>query len=206
MSEKLYLYPIWLRVWHGINALTILTLIATGISLQYSDVNFEIMKFDFSVTFHNIAGYIMAINYMFFVIANFVTGNIRFYRIKLKGLIKKLIKQSNYYAFGMFKGEKTPYPITKDRKFNPLQKVTYVLFMFVIAPVLIISGLALLFPEFILPHFMGFSGIQLTAMTHAASGFLISLFLVIHIYISTTGKPISSNFKSIMTGYHETHK
>ena len=203
MSEKLYLYPIWLRVWHAINALVILILIATGISLQYSDANFELLKFDISVTFHNIAGYIMAINYLFFVIANFKTGNVRFYRIKLKGLIKKLIKQANYYAFGMFKGEKTPYPITKDRKFNPLQKVTYVFFMFVIVPFLIVSGLALLFPEFIIPRVAGFSGIQLTAMLHAATGFLISLFLVIHIYTSTTGKPISANFKSIVNGYHE---
>jgi thiosulfate reductase cytochrome b subunit len=203
MSEKLYLYPIWLRVWHAINALVILILIATGISLQYIDINFEMMKFDSSVTFHNIAGYIMGINYTFFVIANFVTGNIRFYRIKPKGLVKKLLKQSNYYAFGMFKGEKTPYPITKDRKFNPLQKVTYVFFMFVIVPLLIISGLALLFPEFILPRVLGFSGIQLTAMLHASTGFLVSLFLIIHIYISTTGKPISANFKSILNGYHE---
>jgi len=203
MSEKLYLYPIWLRVWHAINALVILTLIVTGISLQYSDANFEMLKFDLSVTVHNVAGYVMVANYLVFVFTNFVYGNIRFYRIKFNGFYKKLLKQANYYAFGMFKGEKTPYPVTKDRKFNPLQKVTYVCFMFIVVPLLIISGLALLFPEFVIPRVVGFSGIQLTAMLHATTGFLISLFLVIHVYISTTGKPISSNFKAIITGYHQ---
>lgn len=203
MSERLYLYPVWLRVWHAINALSILTLIVTGISLQYSDVNFEMFKFDISVAIHNAAGIIVSINFLYFLISNFVTGNIKFYYIEMKGLMDRVLKQANYYAFGMFKGETTPFPISKDRKFNPLQKVTYVLYMFLIVPALIISGLALLFPEFIIPHFFGFSTIQLTALTHASSGFLISVFLIIHVYISTTGKPIISNFKGIITGYHE---
>jgi thiosulfate reductase cytochrome b subunit len=202
MAEKLYLYPLWLRVWHGINALLIIALIVTGISLQYSNTQFMIIPFDLSVSYHNISGIIVSVNYLLFFIANFISGNIRFYRISLKGLFQQLIRQSMYYLSGMFKGESSPYPVTADRKFNPLQKVAYIVVMYVFMPLVIISGIALLFPETIVPRVFGFSGIHLTALLHSAVGFGISLFLIIHVYISTTGKPISRNFKSIMTGWH----
>jgi thiosulfate reductase cytochrome b subunit len=202
MAEKLYLYPLWLRIWHGINALLIIVLIVTGISLQYSNTQFMIIPFDLSVTYHNLAGIVVSVNYFFFVIANILSGNVRFYRLELKGLVQNLIRQSMYYLLGMFKGESSPYPVTRDRKFNPLQKIAYIVVMYVLLPLVIISGIALLFPETIVPRVFGFSGIQLTALLHSAVGFGISLFLIIHVYISTTGKPISQNFKSIMTGWH----
>jgi len=202
MAEKLYLYPLWLRIWHGVNALLIIVLIVTGISLQYSNTQFMVIPFDLSVTYHNLAGIVVSVNYFFFFIANILSGNVRFYRLEAKGLVQHLMRQSMYYLSGMFKGESSPYPVTRDRKFNPLQKIAYIVVMYVLLPLVIISGIALLFPETIVPRVFGFSGIQLTALLHSAVGFGISLFLIIHVYISTTGKPISQNFKSIMTGWH----
>lgn len=203
MAERLYLYPIWLRIWHGINGILIIILIITGLSLQYSSNEYIRIRFDLAVSLHNISGILLSFNYVFFVIGNFVTGNIRFYILEWKGLADRIFKQSLYYISGMFKGESTPFPVNKDRKFNPLQKVSYIISMYVFVPLVIISGLALLFPEFIIHRVLGFSGIQLTALLHSATGFLISVFLIIHIYICTTGKPVSKNFKSMWTGWHE---
>ena len=37
MDQKVYLYPVYLRLWHLLNALFFLVLILTGLSMQYSD-------------------------------------------------------------------------------------------------------------------------------------------------------------------------
>src|SRR5665647_2348183 len=101
MSEKkIYFYPVWLRIWHGINALGILILIFTGISMQYSNTKFELINFELAVNLHNIAGILIIANYLLFLIGNILTSNKKFYRLKLKGLIKRLILQISYYTSG----------------------------------------------------------------------------------------------------------
>lgn len=205
MTEKLYLYPIWLRLWHAVNAFMFLVLLVTGVSLQYSSIDFPLIRFDYAVQYHNIAGIILSFNYLIFVIGNLTTGNARFYKLKIKGLFQDLMKQANYYMFGTFKGEKTPFPVNANRKFNPLQKVAYVATMYVFIPIMILTGLALLFPETIVENVFNLSGIYLTALLHGVVSIMLLLFLVIHLYFSTMGKTPTSNFKSIINGYHEAH-
>jgi len=204
MSEnKIYFYPIWLRIWHGINALCILILIITGISLQFSYPGFEIINFNLAVNLHNIAGILLATNYLLFFIGNIATGNGRYYRLKLKGLFKKILLQADYYTSGMFKNQPHPFPLSEKRKFNPMQKVMYVAVMYFLVPGVIITGLALLFPETIIADVYSVSGIFITAIFHASMGFLISIFLVDHLYVCTIGKHPLHNFKSMINGYHE---
>jgi len=102
----------------------------------------------------------------------------------------------------MFKGEKHPFPVTEKRKFNPLQKLTYVLAMYVALPLLIISGAGLLFPEITLPRFFGVSGLILTDILHITMGFFLSVFMVIHIYTCTLGAKPTSLFWGMISGYH----
>ncbi|MDV7392529.1 cytochrome b/b6 domain-containing protein, partial [Arthrospira platensis SPKY1] len=155
-------------------------LIATGISMQYSNPDAPLIRFDLAVSWHNIAGVILSLNYLIFLIGNLVTDNGSFYKITLKGFFASILKQMDYYIRGHFKGEPTPYPVNKKRKFNPLQKLTYVGAMYVLVPVVILTGVALLFPETIIDKVFAFSGIYLTALLHGVVGFLLSLFLVIH--------------------------
>jgi thiosulfate reductase cytochrome b subunit len=103
----------------------------------------------------------------------------------------------------MFKGEKHPFPVTIERKFNPLQKVTYVLAMYLAMPMLIISGLGLLFPEVTINRVFGVSGLILTDILHITMGFFLSIFMVIHIYTCTLGARPTSLFRGMITGFHE---
>lgn len=201
MAKLSYHYPISIRLWHGLNALCILALIATGISMYYVDPDRTLIEFSWAVKIHNVTGVILSFSYLIFFIANIVTGNRKYYKMPLKGIGERLFKQGRYYAFGMFKGEKKPYPITEERKFNPLQKLFYVLVMYVGVPLVIISGWGLIFPESVIRAMFGVSGILITSILHVAMGFFISLFLVIHIYVSTIGHTRSANFKSIINGY-----
>jgi thiosulfate reductase cytochrome b subunit len=72
-------------------------------------------------------------------------------------------------------------------------------------PLVIISGIALLFPEIIIEKIYTFSGVFVTAILHSVMGFFISIFLIIHIYIASIGKSPIENFKSILNGWHQTH-
>lgn len=200
-KEKLYLYPTWLRVWHGLNAISILSLVITGISLQYSTAAY-VVDFESAISFHNIFGIMLAVLYIPFIVGNIITINGESYKMKIKGLMNRLFIQGRYYLIGYFKNENPPFPISKKEKFNPLQKVAYVFTMYLFLPAVIISGLGLLFPEFIIEDVLGFRGIQLTAIFHSMMGFFLSLFLIIHVYIVSVGKNPFSNFKSMINGYH----
>jgi thiosulfate reductase cytochrome b subunit len=205
MSEKYYFYPRWIRVWHLVNAILCLLLIVSGISLQYSDVDSYVIGFQKAIAIHNFCGVALTLNYTLFIAGNIIRGNGTHYRLVLKGLGKRLWKQLYYYAYGVFKGEPAPYPVGKARKFNPLQQISYVIIMYVALPLIFITGWALLFPEFILKRFLGFSGVFLSAQLHMAMGFLVSVFLIIHVYVSTMGRTVGSNFRSMITGWQEAH-
>jgi thiosulfate reductase cytochrome b subunit len=206
MSHKLYLYPKWIRFWHWLNALMFIILIITGISMQYTDkeTNYLIIHFDWAVVLHNIAALIITISYMMFVTGNVLSKNGKQYRIDYKKIWMELLIQFRFYAFGMFKGEPHPFPVTEERKFNPLQQFVYVMAMYVGFPVLIITGLGLLFPEINIKGFFGISGLLMTDLLHITVGFFLSIFMIIHLYTCTLGSKPTSLFKGMITGYHET--
>ncbi|KKL07464.1 hypothetical protein LCGC14_2585760 [marine sediment metagenome] len=207
MEEKIYIYPGYIRIWHLLNALFFLVLILTGISMQYSNPDSPLIPFRISVELHNIAGIGLTINYLVFIIGNSLSGNRKQYKIQWKGLWERLMKQARYYLRGYFRKEEHPFPITEDSKFNPLQAITYAMAMYLGVPLLCLTGIGLLFPETILDRIFGLSGLLVADLLHVTSGFLLSLFMIIHIYLCTLGlKPIK-NFKAIFTGWHETeHK
>ena len=200
-TEKIYFYPVWLRVWHGINALGIIILIISGLAIQ-SGSGSSVIGFNISVNLHNFAGIIVSLSYLCFFIGNIISKNGKFYLFNLKGFLKRLIKQSIYYSWGMFHGMDYPFPLSAKKKFNPLQQFIYVSIMYLVIPFVIISGIALLFPELIIENVYGVSGIFLTAIVHSAMGFFISIFLIIHLYVASIGKSPLENFKSMITGWH----
>lgn len=200
-NNKLYFYPLWLRIWHGINAVGIILLIITGLLMQ-SGHESSFISFGVVIKMHNITGTIVGLNYLLFLIGNMVTNNSKFYIVKPKGFLKRPMKQAYYYTWGMFHGMKAPYPLSEKRKFNPLQKYFYILVMYIAVPLVVITGFTLLFPEIIVEKIYNISGVLITAVFHSALGFIISVFLIIHLYVSSIGKSPLENFKSIITGWH----
>ena len=201
----MYLYPKWIRLWHVTNAIMFIILIVTGLSMQYTDKEnaFYVVGFANAVKWHNFAALVLTAGYVVFVAGNIFTDNDKYYKIKKENFVADLIKQLKYYSLGMFKGEKHPFPVTEERKFNPLQKVTYVLAMYLGMPLLIISGVGLLLPEITIKVLFGISGLILTDILHITMGFFLSIFMIIHIYTCTLGSKPTSLFRGIITGYHE---
>ena len=204
-EERYYLYPVWVRLWHLINALCCLFLILTGISMQFSNPKVPLIRFDIAVSIHNISGILLSVNYLLFFTGNLFTRNGKFYKIFFPGFPGRLKAQYHYYTGGLFRHEEPPFPVNWESKFNPLQLFSYVVIMYIMVPVPFITGWALMYPEIIPTRFWEFSGLHLMDLVHIFSGFVISIFMFVHIYFCTIGKSPVSNFKSIINGYHEPH-
>lgn len=201
----MYLYPKWIRAWHITNALMFIILIITGLSMQYTDKDNSsyMVGFAKAVKWHNFAALVLTASYVIFVLGNNFTGNGKYYRIKKENILSDLMKQMRYYTIGMFRGEKHPFPVTLERKFNPLQKFSYVFAMYLGMPLLIISGIVLLFPDLALNTIFGMSGLVLNDVLHITIGFFLSIFMIIHIYTCTLGAKPFSLFRGMLSGYHE---
>ncbi|MGQ9819460.1 MAG: cytochrome b/b6 domain-containing protein [Candidatus Kapaibacteriales bacterium] len=204
--KKIYLYPFWLRFWHWLNALLFFLLISSGLSLHFSSPKTGLIPFKTAILIHNISGILLSLNYLYFLVLSLIKGNYKYYLPKLKGFWQRIYLQARYYAIGIFIGEPHPFDPNLEQKFNPLQQVTYLIIMAIFMPLIILSGWALMFPEFAPDEFLGLGGVWPMALLHTIMGYTLSIFMLAHIYLGTTGRTIGELFKSMLTGWHLSHE
>lgn len=203
MSHRVLLFSPWIRLWHWTNLFFMLGLVVSGLSLHFSDPKVGVIDFNLAQRVHNIFGIALAVNYFFFLVANFASGNWQQYVPKLRGYPGHALKQIRYYLWDIFLGRPAPFPTTPEDHFNPLQKVIYLAVMYVLMPILILSGLMYLWPELAPDRLFGVDGLLPVAMAHYIVAYFIVLFMCAHVYLCTCGKKVSSDFKAMLTGWHE---
>lgn len=203
MSERVYIMPVWLRAWHWLNALCFLLLIVSGASLHFASPNsMFLVPFEHARVMHNVSGIAITVFYVFYLGANAVTGNWRQYIPPVAGLMDELNAQNAYVAVDIFKGRPPPLVPTRERKFNALQQMTYILVMYAAMPALIASGFLFLFPEVLPATLFGLPGLLPVAVFHYCLGFLLTLFLLGHVYMGTMGTTAGAGFRMMITGWH----
>ncbi len=203
MGQALYLYPLWLRLWHWINALLFISLVLSGFSLHFVELPLPKLSFDNAIVVHNASGIMIAVMYVIYFVFNIMTGNWRHYVPRMRGLMKALIVQSKFYGSGIFKGEPHPYPATEKCKFNPLQQLTYMFVTMAGLPILIITGLLYLFPEFLPRELMDLGGMTMIATAHYLISILMTIFLLGHIYLATMGETPTAEIRKMTSGWVE---
>jgi len=200
----MYLYPVWVRLWHFINAVLILVLIVSGIYMQFAGTDAPSLTGGFAraVRWHDISAIVLIISYICFIVGNLISGNGKNYIIRKKDIHPGMGRQLKYFIYGMFMGWKQPFPVTLQNKFNPLEKVIYLFIMYLALPLLILSGIVLMFPDMTIIRIFGTGMFIVTNILHIILGLIISLFLIIHIYFCTIGPKPGSLFRGIITGYY----
>ncbi|MHC5038050.1 MAG: cytochrome b/b6 domain-containing protein [Planctomycetota bacterium] len=197
-QKELYLHTRVERIWHGVHVISVLLLILTGINLRFpGDV--PIFGFEGAVRMHNLFGKILTLDFAVWILALLVTGRIRHYvPRRRRDFAHGLLKQAAFYLFGSFRKDSPPFGITEEQKFNPLQKWAYLLVMFGIIPLLVLSGVALMMPE----RTEGWSGGRLHTfgVGHRLLAYTVTAFLVLHIYLATLGTSARQAFRSMITG------
>ena len=64
----------------------------------------------------------------------------------------------------------------------------------------------LMIPDLIAYNVFNISGLIFYDVLHIVVGFVLSIFLLIHLYTCTLGDTPGSLFKSMVNGYHEEHE
>ncbi|UCD32641.1 MAG: cytochrome b/b6 domain-containing protein [Desulfobacterales bacterium] len=193
---NVYLYTRYERFWHWLQMVLIFLLLVTGLEVHGL---FTLFGFKAAVEIHNYVGLTWLIAFAFFVFWVFTTGEWKQYI----PTTKKMFAVIRYYSYGIFRGETYPVPKRKDAKHNPLQRLTYLSLAALLLPVQMVSGL--LYWGYNSWADWGLAGLSLgiVALVHIVGAFAIFAFIIVHVYMTTTGHTILAHTKAMITGWEE---
>lgn len=199
MKKRVQIYTGFERFWHWTQAVLVLFLALTGFEIHGS---FHFFGFEEAVRYHNIAAYLLIALIVFAIFWHFTTGQWRQYVPTLENVRAQL----EYYVFGIFRNAPHPTKKTVLSKLNPLQKITYFLLKVLLFPLTVISGLLYMFYRY--PSRYGIEAINIEslrfiAIAHTLGAFLMVAFVVLHVYMTTTGETVLSNLRAMITGYED---
>ena len=163
---------------------------------------FSWLGFRTAVEIHNFAGLTWLIAFAFFVFWVFTTGEWKQYI----PTTKKMIEVVRFYAYGIFRGEPHPVPKRKEAKHNPLQRLVYLNLAAILLPLQMITGF--LYWGYNSWTAWGISGLSLgvLAWIHIVGAFAIFSFIIVHVYMTTTGHSIFAHTKAMITGWEDVHE
>jgi len=194
--RRFYLYSRYERFWHWLQAALIAMLLLTGLEAHGS---FHLFGFQRAVGLHNALGLAWLGSFAFFVFWVFTTGEWKQYA----PTTKKLLEVVRHYSLGIFRGEPHPCPKSPDAKHNPLQRLTYLALAALLLPFQMATGLAYwLYPSW---KSLGLAWMDLDvlAAAHLAGAFALLIFLVVHVYMTTTGHSPLAHLKAMCSGWEE---
>lgn len=119
---------------------------------------------------------------------------------------RNLKAQFAYYITGIFKNAPHPTRKTLLSKLNPLQRLVYLGLKILFIPVMVVSGLLYMFyryPQSGKIESLSINSVQAVAIIHTLGAFILVAFIIVHLYLITTGQTITSNLKAMLTGWEE---
>jgi thiosulfate reductase cytochrome b subunit len=195
-KKKIYLYTRFERFWHWVQSLLIFMLLLTGFEVHGV---FSLFGFQKAVEYHNFLGLTWVILFIFIVFWVVTTGEWRQYI----PTTKKLFEVIGYYSSGIFKG--LPHPVKKsaNAKHNPLQRLTYLGLTAILLNLQMGTGLLYyLYNDWAIWN-LTFLDLRLLALIHLACAFAILAFIIVHVYMTTTGHTLTSHIAAMFSGWEE---
>lgn len=196
MTERVYLFKGFVRFWHWSQATLIIFLMVSGFEVHGT---YQLLGFDKAVAYHSIAAWGLVGLWVFAIFWHLITGEWRQYAPTTHNVLAIM----RYYSSGIFKNEPHPFRPSSRQKHNPLQRLTYLVILTLLSPLLWFTGWLYMFyadwPAW------GLSALQLewVATGHTIGAFLMLAFLVSHLYLITTGHKLTSQVKAMITGWEE---
>lgn len=200
--KEVYMYRFYERLWHWTMAFAVILLALTGFEIHYTGT-FNFFGLETSVRLHNVLAGILVVNSGLSLFYHVITGEIKqFFRFHRK-FIHEILVQVFYYIHGIFTHQ--PHPIDKspERKLNPLQQLTYILLLNVLLPFQVITGIFIWAIGYWPQLSTKVGGIAYLAPIHHLAAWLFLTFLVVHIYLTSTGHTVTGNLKAMITGVDE---
>ena len=203
--ERVHMYDAYERLWHWLQAAAILMLLFTGLIIHKPHF-FGIFSFRYVVNVHNVLGFILLTNAVLSLFYHLASGEIRQYLPEPKGFVARSLAQAMYYSRGIFAGNPHPLEKTKQNKLNPLQQITYLMILNILLPAQIITGI-LIWGLQRWPNIAAeLGGLPTLALVHTLVAWTFATFIVMHIYLTTTGHTPLAGIKSMIVGWDEVEK
>ncbi len=193
--KKVYLYRAYERFWHWTQTVLVFILMITGFEIHGS---YELLGYESAVDTHNTTAWIFLVLTVFTIFWHITTDMWRQY-IPTR---KNLNAQIQYYISGIFKNMPHPTGKTQLSKLNPLQKIVYSALKVLVFPVMFISGFLYLYFNFPIKGFE-LNSLETIAVLHTIGAYVLVSFVIIHLYLITTGRSVFSNLKAMITGWEE---
>lgn len=194
--KNIYLYARFERLWHWLQTLLIIILLLTGFEVNGA---FTLFGFGTAVEVHNFVGLTWLIAFAFFAFWIFTTGEWKQYI----PTTKKMLSVVRYYMYGIFRGEAHPVPKRKEAKHNPLQRIVYLLLAALLLPVQMVTGFLYWGYNSWGEWGLSWLSLQVVALIHTAGAFAILSFIVVHVYMTTTGHSIFAHVRAMITGWEQ---
>jgi thiosulfate reductase cytochrome b subunit len=207
MSEKkmIYLQPTPVRIWHWLNALGIVTLCLTGAQIRFPEYVNLFGTYKAAIRLHNTAGIVVSLSFSlwFFYYTLFAGTMAQLYFPKKEDIQHGLIRQAIFYFFNYFRGKPNPHHTTPDNKFNPMQKSAYLAIMFVLVPLVSLTGIFLMNIAPLRDLLIMIGGLKILVGTHFLLACSLCAFLFTHVYLATLGHTPFAHFVPMWTGWEE---
>ena len=204
-KKMVYLQPLPIRIWHWVNALGIITLIVSGLQIRFPEAITILGSYRAAIWTHNIAGLIVAVFFaIWLVYYKMVRDTLdKIYIPNAEDLMHGILRQLLYYCFWYFVGRPSPFHASPEVKFNPMQKAAYLVVMFFIVPMVILTGILLMNVTPLRVLILMSGGIKIIDALHFVSAACIFAFLFTHVYLSTLGATPLAYFKPMIFGWEE---
>ena len=201
-AKSVYMYSAYERFWHWLQAAAIFFLLVTGLEIHFPGT-FRILGFELAVRSHNIIAFVVVLNAALAAFFHFASGEIRQFLPEPQGFFRGAILQIRYYLFGIFRGEPHPFEKNPNQKMNALQQVTYLAILNLLLPLQIGTGLLIWGAQRWSTVDSVFGGLGVLGPIHALGAWLFAAFLVVHMYLTTTGPTPTAYVKAMVTGWEE---
>jgi len=205
MSQRVYLYSFYQRIWHWLQAIVILALLWTGLELHSPELPTGI-NFENALNLHIVLGFVLIGNALFGLFYHLTTGRVREYMPEPHDFFSMAIKQAVYYLRGIFRGDPHPFERRPGHKLNPLQQVTYLAILNILLPLQTLTGLLAWAAQYV-PSWAGaVGGLPVLGPVHTLGAWLFGAFLILHVYLTTTGPTPLAHIITMIRGWEEAHE
>lgn len=200
--RQMYLYSLYERLWHWLQAVAILLLLLTGY-LIHNPKWLSWIPYRGLVYAHNVFAVVLLFDAALAFFYHLASGEIRQFLPPTRGFFYQAYQQARYYLYGIFRGEPHPFHKTRERKLNSLQQATYFVLLNVMLPVQMLTGI-LMWLGWYWPDLLDrVGGLKTLAPIHTLFAWFFAAFIVIHIYLTTTGPTPTTYLKAMITGWED---
>ncbi len=195
--ERIYVFKRFERFWHWSQATLIIFMLITGFEVHGS---YHLFSFGRAVELHTIAAWSLISLWVFAIFWHFTTGEWKQYI----PTTDKVVAMVKFYSVGIFTNAPHPFKATTLKKHNPLQRLAYLGVMLFIGPLLWFSGwFYLFFSDWGAWGVDKYVSLEWVAFFHTAGAFMMLMFLIAHVYLTTAGHTPTSHIKAMITGWEE---